>query len=260
MSLPRPRKSLGQHFLNDRNIIRKIVLAIGIDPDDHFVEIGPGHGALTRALLERGVRVDAVEIDRELAAELPRLLPGSKLRVHCGDALKFDYATLADGRLLRLAGNLPYNISTPLLFHLMSHAGLFRDLHVMLQKEVVERIVAPPGSRTYGRLSLTVQARCQAGSLFGISPGCFTPPPKVDSAFLRLTPRPAGELGIRSLTDFDRVVTQAFGQRRKRLGNALKGLLDDAAIVAAGVDPGTRAEQVDLAGFIRLAGQLPAPD
>jgi 16S rRNA (adenine1518-N6/adenine1519-N6)-dimethyltransferase len=259
MRLPPPRKSLGQHFLNDRNIIRKIVLAIGIEPGDHLVEIGPGRGALTRALLERGVHVDAVEVDRELAAELPRLLPGTHLTIHCADALKFDFAVLADDRPLRLAGNLPYNISTPLLFHLMSHAGLFRDLHVMLQKEVVERIVAPPGSRTYGRLSLTVQARCQAENLFGISPGCFTPPPKVDSAFLRLTPRPAAELGIRSLADFDRVVTQAFGQRRKRLGNALKGLLDDAAIEAAGVDPGTRAEQVDLTGFIRLAGQLPAP-
>lgn len=259
MKLPPPRKSLGQHFLNDRNIIRKIVLAIGIEAGDHFVEIGPGRGALTRALLERGVRVDAVEIDRELAAELPRLLPGLNLHIHCADALKFDFATLADGQPLRLAGNLPYNISTPLLFHLMGHAGLFRDLHVMLQKEVVERIVAPPGSRTYGRLSLAVQARCHAENLFGISPGCFTPPPKVDSAFLRLTPRPAGELRIRSLADFDRVVTQAFGQRRKRLGNALKGLLDDAAIAAAGVDPGTRAEQVDLAGFIRLADQLPAP-
>ncbi|MCC5794111.1 MAG: 16S rRNA (adenine(1518)-N(6)/adenine(1519)-N(6))-dimethyltransferase RsmA [Chromatiales bacterium] len=256
MSFGPPRRQFGQHFLNDRNIIRKIIRTIAPEPGDHFAEIGPGRGALTRALLERGVPVDAVEIDRELARELPQLFHGQPLRVHCADALKFDFSALAGPGRLRLAGNLPYNISTPLLFHLMSFSGLFTDLHVMLQREVVERIVAQPGSRTYGRLSLTVQARCTTENLFGIGPGCFTPPPKVDSAFLRLVPRGPETLGIRSLDDFDRLVTRAFGQRRKRLGNSLKGLLDDAQIRAAGIDPGLRPEQLDTTAFARLADQL----
>jgi len=258
MSFAPPRKHLGQHFLNDRNIIRKIIRVIDVQPGEHLVEIGPGRGALTRALLERGVPLDVIEIDRELAAELPRVLPATQLRVHCADALKFDFSSLGGTTPLRLVGNLPYNISTPLLFHLLGFSALFRDLHVMLQKEVVDRIIAGPGSKTYGRLSLAVQARCSAERLFNISPGCFTPPPKVDSAFLHLVPQPPGRLPIRSLSDFDLVVTRAFGMRRKRLANALKGTLDEAAIRSADVDPGLRAEQLDLHSFIRLGNLVTA--
>ncbi len=254
-SAHRPRKRLGQHFLNDRNIIHKILRAIAPQPGDHFVEIGPGHGAITRPLLERVAHVTAIELDRELAVELPRIAGRERLTVVCADALRFDFRSAAcpEGERLRLAGNLPYNISTPLLFHFLDHAPIFRDAHVMLQKEVVQRICAAPGGKTYGRLTVTVGARCQPELLFTISPGCFSPPPRVESAFLRLTPHPAGATGLVSFAALNEVVTRAFGLRRKRLANALKGLLSEPEISSAELDPGSRPEQVDIAGFVRLA-------
>jgi 16S rRNA (adenine1518-N6/adenine1519-N6)-dimethyltransferase len=252
------RKRFGQHFLHDANVIRRIIAAIDPTPTDHVVEIGPGEGALTGELVRRAGRVDAIEIDRDLAAVLAVRLPDPRLTVHQADALRFDYATLADGPAsLRLVGNLPYNISTPLLFHLLGYAGLFRDMHVMLQREVVERMAAAPGSRQYGRLTVTLAARCRVTSLLRVGPGAFRPPPKVESAVVRLVPRPPDELMIRSLPGFDALVTKAFGTRRKQLGNALRGVLTPVAMQAAGVDPKSRAEQLDLEAFLALARQLP---
>lgn len=255
----RPRKSLGQHFLHDRNIIRKIIDAIGPRPGEHFVEIGPGRGALTAPLLETLERLDVVEIDRALAAELERSLGRPGLTVHRADALKFDFRSIATAPgSLRLAGNLPYNISTPLLFHLLDHHSLFRDLHVMLQREVVERMTAAPDTRAYGRLTVALAARCRVESLFLVRPGSFTPPPQVDSAVARLVPDATLAARIADAAAFDRVVTRAFSMRRKRLANALKGLLSEADISACGIDPGVRPGVVTPEGYIELSRRLAA--
>jgi 16S rRNA (adenine1518-N6/adenine1519-N6)-dimethyltransferase len=253
----RPRKSLGQHFLHDRNVIRKILDAIGPRPGEHFVEIGPGRGALTVPLLEAVQRLDVVEIDRLLADELERGFGGAGLTVHRADALKFDFRTIGRGPgSLRLAGNLPYNISTPLLFHLLDHQDLFRDLHVMLQREVVERMTAAPDTRAYGRLTVALAVRCRVECLFLVRPGSFTPPPAVDSAVARIVPDPALAARIIDPAAFDRVVTRAFSMRRKRLANALKGVLSEADIGACGIDPGLRPGVVTPEGYIALSRRL----
>ena len=252
----RPRKYFGQHFLHDRNIIDKILAGIAPRADEHFVEIGPGHGALTRPLLERVGRLDVIEIDRDLAAELTTEFSDPKFSIHVGDALKFDFATLGAGDgVLRLAGNLPYNISTPLLFHILDHHQRFRDIHVMLQKEVVDRMTAPPGNRTYGRLTVSLAARCRVESLFVVRPGSFTPAPRVDSAVARLIPDPERRAEIVDEAVFDRVVAQAFNQRRKRLANALRSIITESQIEALGIDPGARAETLDVDAFIRLGNR-----
>lgn len=253
MSAHRPRRHFGQNFLHDRNIVDKIIVSIDPGPDDHVVEIGPGHGALTNPLLERVGRLDVVEIDRDLAAAIERDNDNPRLAVHCGDALKFDFAPLASGPgSLRLVGNLPYNISTPLLFHFLDFSELFRDAHVMLQKEVVQRMTAAPGGKTYGRLSVSLAARCTVESLFIVKPGSFTPAPRVDSAVARLTPDPQRRARITDEAAFDRVVAQAFNQRRKRLSNALRNTVDHEQIESLGIDPGARAENLDVDAFIRL--------
>lgn len=252
------RKRFGQNFLVSAGIVAKIVEAIRPQPGDLLVEIGPGLGALTEPLLARLDHLHVVEIDRDLIARLRQRFTPDRLSVHEGDALQFDFFALGPG--LRVAGNLPYNISTPLLFHLFGHVGLIRDMHVMLQKEVVERMAAAPGSRDYGRLSVTLAARCSVERLFCIGPGAFRPAPRVDSAVARLLPRPPPAPGIDCLRTFDEVVTRAFGQRRKRLGNALKGLIDATAFAAADVDPGLRAEQLDLPAFMRLANHVAQRD
>ncbi len=249
----RPRKYFGQHFLHDGNIIDKILAGIAPRADEHFVEIGPGHGALTRPLLERVGRLDVIEIDRDLAAELTTEFADPKFSIHVGDALKFDFAKLGAGDgVLRLVGNLPYNISTPLLFHILDHHRRFRDIHVMLQKEVVDRMTAPPGNRTYGRLTVSLAARCRVESLFVVRPGSFTPAPRVDSAVARLIPDPERRAEIVDEAVFDRVVAQAFNQRRKRLANALRSIITESQIEALGIDPGARAETLDVDAFIRL--------
>jgi 16S rRNA (adenine1518-N6/adenine1519-N6)-dimethyltransferase len=256
----RPRKSLGQHFLHDRNVIRRIIEAIDPRPDEHFVEIGPGRGALTIPMLEAVRRLDVIELDRVLAGDLERGFGAAGLVVHQADALAFDFRQLdAAPGSLRLAGNLPYNISTPLLFHLLGHQQLFRDMHVMLQKEVVQRMTAAPGSRAYGRLSVALAVRCRVEQLFVIRPGAFTPPPRVDSAVARLVPDAALAARIGDERAFDRVVTRAFSMRRKRLANALKGLLTEADITACGVDPDLRPERVTPEDFLALAGRLTSP-
>jgi len=253
MNNNRPRKRFGQHFLHDRNILDKIIAAIRPEPGQHFVEIGPGHGAMTRLLVESIDTLHVIEIDRDLAAALPGTIASPKLTVHEADALSFDFGKLRpDDAPLRLAGNLPYNISTPLLFHILGYDELFTDIHVMLQKEVAQRIAAGPGSRTYGRLSVAIAARCEIETLFHIKPGSFTPPPRVDSSFICLRPDASKRMRIVKHDAFDRVVKQAFGQRRKRLSNALGGLLSTAQIESIGVDPGARAEQLTVEEFIAL--------
>lgn len=263
----RARKHLGQHFLADGNVIRKIISAIGPRAGEHFVEIGPGRGAITLPLLATGVRLDVIEIDRDLARKLPALLDSGsdgsgntgRCEVHSADALRFDFRTLvAAGERLRLAGNLPYNISTPLLFHLLSQGALFSDLHVMLQKEVGDRMTAKHGNKTYGRLTISIALRCTVERLFTIQPGSFHPPPQVDSVFLRLVPHSIPLADEQTLARTDRLVTQAFSMRRKRLSNGLRGLLSPEEIRAAGVDDGVRPEDLPPKTWLRLALVKPA--
>ncbi|MDH3509235.1 MAG: 16S rRNA (adenine(1518)-N(6)/adenine(1519)-N(6))-dimethyltransferase RsmA [Gammaproteobacteria bacterium] len=249
----RPRKYFGQHFLHDQNVIRKLISAIAPEPDDHFVEIGPGHGALTRPLLERVTKLDVIEIDRELARMLAEELTNPHLTVHQADALKFDFRQIgAPPEGLRLAGNLPYNISSPLLFHILSFGQIFRDIHVMLQKEVVARMTATPGNKTYGRLTVALAARCQVKSLFDIKPGSFRPAPRVNSSFVRLCPDTRQWSRIDDETSFDRLLRQAFNMRRKRLANALKEMISEKEIESLGIDPDLRAEQITVDSFIQL--------
>jgi 16S rRNA (adenine1518-N6/adenine1519-N6)-dimethyltransferase len=251
----RPRKRFGQNFLHDPRVIARIVDAIDPQPGQTLVEIGPGQAALTRALIERAGHVTAIEIDRDLAARLRTDFPPQQLTLIEGDALAFDWSALP-GRL-RVVGNLPYNISSPLLFALVAISDRVIDQHFMLQKEVVERMVAPPGSRTYGRLSVMLQHRYAMTRLFDVPRGAFNPPPKVTSSIVRMVPIPAAARPAVDADRFGRVVAAAFGQRRKTLKNALSALLDAAAIASAGIDPQARAETLSNDDFVRLA-RLPA--
>ncbi len=252
----RPRKRFGQHFLHDPAVIGRIVDAIRPLPGERLVEIGPGEGALTFPLLARGARLTVIELDRDLASTLRgRAEAGEALEVIEGDALKIRLADLAaPGEQLRLVGNLPYNVSTPLLFRFIEQAELIRDMHFMLQREVVERMAAGPGSKTYGRLSVMLAAACRVESLFDIGPGAFRPPPKVWSSIVRLEPWREPPFPVPDPGRFAEVVRAAFGQRRKTLRNALSSLLDEAGIRAAGCDPGARAEILPPEAFARLAG------
>ena len=251
----RPRKRFGQNFLHDAGVIRRIVSGIAPKPGDRLVEIGPGQGAITRELLRALGEMDAVELDRDLIGPLAQLCaPLGKLRIHNLDALGFDFCSLAQAdRPLRVVGNLPYNISTPILFHLLDQAHCIKDLHFMLQREVVERMAAEHGSKTYGRLSVMLQARCEVIPLFDIGPGAFTPAPKVDSAFVRLLPHTTPLYQIDDYALFRQLVTAAFSQRRKTLRNALRSLMTEEEITAAGQSPGVRAEQLSVAAFATLA-------
>jgi 16S rRNA (adenine1518-N6/adenine1519-N6)-dimethyltransferase len=250
-----PRKRFGQHFLHDPGVIQKIIHAIAPQRTDHMVEIGPGQGALTYPLLERLDALHVVEIDRDLAAYL-QSREIENLQVHTVDALRFDFCSLAHGSRLRVVGNLPYNISTPILFHLMKQLECIQDMYFMLQKEVVERMVAAPGSRDYGRLSIMVQYRCDVESLFDIGPGAFKPPPRVDSSLVRLTPHTQAPAQVNDERLFEKLVTQAFSARRKTLRNALKNLLEPVQIEACGIDPGLRPEQLSLRQFACLCNQV----
>jgi 16S rRNA (adenine1518-N6/adenine1519-N6)-dimethyltransferase len=260
------RKHFGQHFLVDGNVIRKIIGAIGPRPGEHFIEIGPGRGAITLPLLAAGVRLDAIEIDHDLARQLPGIIAAGRdenaatpgFTVHAADALRFDFRALAaPGERLRLAGNLPYNISTPLLFHLLDCDTLFSDLHVMLQKEVGDRMTAAHGNKTYGRLTISIALRCTVERLFTIQPGSFRPPPQVDSVFLRLVPHGTPLADRQTLAVADRLVARAFSMRRKRLSNGLRGALRPEEIRAAGVDDGDRPEDVPPEAWLRLAAVNP---
>lgn len=251
----RPRKRFGQHFLHDAGVIRRIVDAIVPQPGDTMVEIGPGRGALTRPLLERLRRLHAIELDRDVIPTLAESCKGvGELNIHQADALSFDFMRLAPAPArLRVVGNLPYNISTPLIFHLLKHSRAIEDMHFLLQREVVERIIAAPGGGEYGRLSVMVQYRCRCERMFGVANGAFSPPPKVDSALLRLAPYRRPPVAVYDEQRFMRVVQQAFSQRRKTLKNNLKGLLSSEGIEAAGVDPGLRPEMLALAQWAALA-------
>ncbi len=251
----RARKRFGQHFLHDPGVIRRIVAAIDPRPGERLVEIGPGLGALTRPLLEAAGRLEVVEIDRDVIPELQTRCAGAGLLVvHEGDALKFDFHGLAgDGPPLRLVGNLPYNISTPLLFHLLEAADRVRDMTFMLQKEVVERIVAAPGGGDYGRLTVMLATRCRAERVLKVGPGAFTPPPKVDSAVVRIVPLAAPPFPLPDPARFARVVATAFSMRRKTLRRSLLGVVDARAFVATGIDPGRRPETLAAAEFGALA-------
>jgi 16S rRNA (adenine1518-N6/adenine1519-N6)-dimethyltransferase len=252
-----PRKRFGQNFLHDAGIINRIVSSLTPQRHDHYVEIGPGHGAITQPLAAQVNQLDVIEIDHDLAAELQAQLWFDKINLHCADALKFDFNTIANPpNLLRLVGNLPYNISTPLLFHILSQHHLFSDIHVMLQKEVVQRMTASPGNKSYGRLTVALAARCKVESLFIIKPGAFTPAPKVDSAFTRLTPLEEPLITPAEQSSFDELLRHAFGQRRKQLGNAIQDLLSIEQIKACEINPQHRAETLSVHEFVKLTRQL----
>jgi len=250
----RPRKRFGQNFLVDPHYVRRIVDAVVPQRGQRIVEIGPGLAALTQGLIERAGHIDAIELDRDLAAQLRTRFAPDTLTLHEGDALEFDFGVLGDG--LRIVGNLPYNISTPLLFHLMPFAAQIADVHVMLQKEVVARMAAAPGTADYGRLTVMLQVQFRVTRLFVIPPGAFRPAPKVDSAFVRLVPLRADAPRVADPDRFARIVAAAFGQRRKTLRNALAAICDERALRHAGIDPGARGETLSVADYVRLASSV----
>ncbi len=251
----RTKKALGQHFLHDRGVVERILQALGPRPGQRIVEIGPGAGALTFPLLARHGSLTAIEFDRDLIAPLGAAAAAhGELQIIAADVLTVDFTTLAGGTPLRVVGNLPYNISSPILFHLLAHAAAITDMHFMLQREVVERMAAEPGSKVYGRLSVMLQAACDVQALFVVPPAAFRPPPKVDSAVVRLLPQPRAALQDSAL--FATVVRHAFAQRRKTLHNALRDVCTDADLRAVGIAPGERAERVAVDQYIALANHL----
>ena len=249
-----PRKRFGQNFLADAHYVARIVDAIGPQPGDNVVEIGPGLGALTFELVDRAQRIAAIEIDRDLAARLRERFGTDRLLLHETDALTFDFATL--GPDLRIVGNLPYNISSPLLFHVAAYESQLRDMHVMLQREVVARMTARPATPDYGRLTVMLQSRFAIARLFTVPAGAFRPAPNVESAVARLTPLRDARPGIADPALFARVVAAAFGQRRKTLRNAVASLADETALREAGIDPAARGETLSVGDFVRLSNAL----
>jgi 16S rRNA (adenine1518-N6/adenine1519-N6)-dimethyltransferase len=259
----RARKRFGQHFLHDNEVLGQILDAINPGRRNNMVEIGPGHGALTDVLIKYLNKLTVIEIDRDLAAELTAHYADKSIEIRNEDALQVDFTALRGaGEKLRVVGNLPYNISTPLMFHLLEHVESIHDMHFMLQKEVVDRMAAKPGSRAYGRLTVMLAPWVQVESLFNVPPTAFRPQPKVDSAVVRLTPWAAAPFDIGDGVAFAKVVKTAFSQRRKTLRNALKGMRDEAQMAACEIDPGVRPEQLSAAQFARLAlvGNEPVSD
>ena len=250
------RKRFGQNFLVSAGVVAKIVEAIRPQPGDALVEIGPGLGALTEPLLARLDHLHVVETDRDLIARLRERFPADRLTIHEGDALQFDFAALGPG--LRVAGNLPYNISTPLLFHLAACADGVRDMHFMLQREVVERMVAAPGGAEYGRLSVMLQYRFEMERLFLVPPGAFNPAPKVESAVVRMMPRPRAALAASDEALLEEIVKSAFAQRRKMLRNTLREHLNEEDWTALDIDPRRRAEELAVGDYVRIANRLAA--
>ena len=252
----RTKKRFGQHFLHDQGVIQTLIQYINPKPDQQIIEIGPGMGALTFPLLQQLGSMEVIEIDRDVISHL-RSQGGDKLIIHNMDALKFDLSQLLKAdQQLRVVGNLPYNISTPLIFHLLEYAPHIEDMHFMLQKEVVDRISAAPGSKTYGRLSVMVQYHCDTDYLFYVGPEAFSPPPKVDSAVLRLQPWQQKPYQANDLKLLAQVVTQAFSMRRKTLRNTLKTLLTTEQIESVGIDPTLRPENLSVKNYVELSNLL----
>jgi 16S rRNA (adenine1518-N6/adenine1519-N6)-dimethyltransferase len=254
------RRRFGQNFLVSDGVIQSIISAIGARSTDTVVEIGPGLGALTVPLLDRLPHLHVVEIDRDLIARLRQRHAPERLSIHEGDALAFDFGSLKNTGRLKIVGNLPYNISTPLLFHLANYAELVCDMHFMLQREVVERMVATPSDGDFGRLSVMLQYRFAMECLFIVPPGSFDPPPKVDSAIVRLVPLSADQIGggtpARDFAQFAALVLQAFSQRRKMLRNTLRSLCTETQLIDADIAPTARAEDIGVAHYVRLANSL----
>lgn len=254
----RPRKRFGQHFLQDQQVIEHLISLLAIKKGEHWVEIGAGLGALTEPLVERCDTLDVIEIDRDVIPQLQlicRHLP--QCRIHCADALRFDFSQLVTaGEKLRLVGNLPYNISSPLLFHVLHYAKHVQDMHFMLQKELVDRIVAETGSDSYGRLSVMMQYYCQVMPLFVIKPDAFWPPPKVDSAYIRLVPHQTLPVSAIDEVIFAEVVRLAFNQRRKTIRNSLKSLIEGSELECLGINPNLRAEKLTVKDFAKLSNFL----
>ena len=255
MNIGAPRKRFGQHFLTDRRVLAQLLMAFAPAREQRVLEIGPGRGALTGALAGRVAHLTAVEIDRDLAAQLRQKFSPQRVRVVQADILQFSLEDAAAGGQLRVIGNLPYNISTPLLFHLLSQAQLIRDMLFMLQREVALRLAAPPGGKNYGRLTVTAAVEADCELLFDVPASAFAPPPKVASTVVRITPK-AQPARAREPKVFEEVVRAAFGQRRKTLRNALAQLAGPAHFARAGVDSSLRAEALAPAQFIALADAL----
>ncbi len=249
-----PRKRFGQNFLKNQLVIDDILHVIGPQPQDLMVEIGPGLGALTQPLSKALAHLHVIELDRDIVARLREIYPAASVTLHEGDALKFDFTGI--GANLRVVGNLPYNISTPLLFHLADHIACVRDIHVMLQKEVVERMVAAPDTAAYGRLSVALQYRFEMEKVLDVGPEAFYPQPKVDSAVVRMLPRAVRDPLAFDEALFARVTTAAFSQRRKTLRNTLRDVLEAADFEALGIDPGARAETLSVSDFVGIANRV----
>jgi 16S rRNA (adenine1518-N6/adenine1519-N6)-dimethyltransferase len=250
----RARKRFGQHFLHDRNIIDRILRALNPEPGEKLIEIGPGQGALTLPLLKVCQRLTAIELDRDLIPILQRAAgPIGELEIINADILEFELESLAATGKFRVVGNLPYNISTPLMFHLLDSVGRIEDMHFMVQKEVAQRIVAATGDAHYGRLSIMLQNLCQCDYLFEVGPECFRPPPRVDSAVIRMTPLDTPAYDVGDQARFSKIVQLAFGQRRKTIANSLKSQFTREGIIACDIDPGLRAENLSIGDFARLS-------
>ncbi len=249
-----PRKRFGQNFLEDAGVVEHVLAAIRPQSGDRFVEIGPGLGALTVPLLQRLDHLDVIEIDRDIVADLRSRHRAERLTIHDGDALKFDFAAI--GSNLRVVGNLPYNISTPLLFHITGQAGVVRDAHFMLQREVVDRMSAQPATSAYGRLSVMLQYRWSIESLFDVPPSAFRPAPKVWSSIVRMIPYSVVPYAARDEKVFAEVVMRAFGQRRKTLRNTLREILAPSAFEELGIDPVARGETLAVVDFVRIANYI----
>ncbi|HZD52022.1 MAG TPA: 16S rRNA (adenine(1518)-N(6)/adenine(1519)-N(6))-dimethyltransferase RsmA [Woeseiaceae bacterium] len=255
MSAPRARKRFGQHFLVDPSVIVRIVDAVAPRKEDVLIEIGPGRGAITGSLARSGARLYALELDRDLAARLRQDFAGAEnISIVEADALRFDFASI--GGALRVVGNLPYNISTPLLFRMIGYRHVLSDAHFMLQKEVADRLAASPGGKAYGRLTVMLGCRMSVEPLFDVPPEAFNPPPKVTSTVVRLRPRPAGEIRILDEALMSRLVTQAFSLRRKTMRNALKGQVAQEDLDAAGIDPAARPETIPIGAWVTLSNRL----
>jgi len=249
----RARKRFGQNFLQDELVISDIITAIGPESDQHIVEIGPGRAALTQHLVESCGRLDVIELDRDLVPLLEKQFANKpQFFIHAADALSFDYSTLYDGEPLRVIGNLPYNITTPLLFHLLSQSDYIEDMCFMLQLEVVERICAQPGTKSYGRLSIMVQYQCEASALFTVPPEAFIPQPKVDSAIIYLKPLAKPKDAEVSAEALNRVVTQAFSQRRKTIANTLKSIMSLSILESLDIALTQRPETVSVEQYIAI--------